>query len=257
MDNSPSNSKQNPRVLFIHGFMGSALNWGSTRNFLEAQMKAQTYAIDLLGHALNHAKQPTPDAHQALVEDLEAQITSFSPTHVVAHSFGFRPALLLGIKNPKLIPHLFVEDSSPDLTKDAFDFLMGILNTKTPFNNRDEARAYFDQNFGIRTAVSRFLLSNIRSTPDGRADWRFDKAFLKQLLQEALKNDLWKEWKEYSGSAELIYGSRSDGISQATIDRMKTLRPKLPVHRIEDSGHWIHADQPHAFVDLLCSLMRS
>jgi esterase len=243
------------RVLFIHGFMGSALNWGSIRTFLEAQRNVKTFAVDLLGHALNHPKTEGPSAHELMVQDLEKQIIPFAPTHVVAHSFGFRPALLLGIKNPALIPFLIVEDTHPELGQTAYDFLMGILNSPVPFRTREEARNYFDEKFGKQTSLSRFLLSNIRSTPDNQATWRFNKPFLAHLLTESLNNPLWREWQQFKGKSSLVYGEKSDAISPETIEKMKSLQPNLTVHKVDNSGHWIHADQPQAFVECLCSII--
>ncbi len=240
------------KVLFIHGFMGSALNWGRIRNLLEVlRPGTQTFAIDLLGHAARHptGEQSRADsAHRVLTETLEEDISQFKPSHVVAHSFGLRPSLLLGQKNPKLIPHLIVEDSSPELNEAAFQYLMKILKAPTPFANRDLAKAYFESVFGVQTAISRFLLSNIRSREDSSSDWRFDCPFLERLLKEALENSLWEEWKNFPGKMDLIYGTKSELFK---LKEMTEARPELRIYPIEDAGHWVHSDQSEAFVQTL------
>ncbi len=245
----------NTRVVFIHGFMGSALNWGRIRMLLE-EKGATAFAVDMLGHALNHPKRPlSGTAHEALTLNLIQQLEEIKPTHVVAHSFGLRPSLLMGQKRPDLIPHLIVEDASPMITPQAHSFLMSVLNAPVPFRTREDAKTYFDNTYGAQTALSRFFLSNIRSREDNLADWRFDKAFLEELLNEALARNLWKEWEQFPNQTDLIYGENSETMPPSIIDEMKAHRKNLSVHPIQNAGHWIHSDQPAAFVETIASIV--
>jgi len=245
----------NARVVFIHGFMGSALNWGRIRMMLE-EKGAKAFAVDMLGHALNHPKRPlSGSAHEALTQDLISQLETIKPTHVVAHSFGFRPSLLMGFKRPELIPHLIVEDASPMITPQAHSYLMSVLNAPVPFRTREDAKAYFDNTYGAQTALSRFFLSNIRSREDGLADWRFDKSFLEELLNEALAQNLWKAWEDFPNKTDLIYGANSETMPPSIVDEMKSHRKELATYSIPNAGHWIHSDQPTAFVDTIASIV--
>lgn len=237
--------------------MGSALNWGRIRNMMEAKGNIETFAVDLLGHALNHPKDPAAykNAHAALSQNLIEELEKIQPTHVVAHSFGFRPALIIGQKRPELIPHLIVEDSSPELTENAYSFLMSVMNAPVPFRTREEARDYLDKKYGHQSALSRFFLSNIRSRPDGMADWRFDKRFLEALLNESLDRSLWPEWEKFPGKADLVYGANSEGLPPALVQKMRASRKNIRVVAVEGSGHWVHSDQAEAFVEALVSLL--
>lgn len=243
------------RVLFLHGFMGSALNWGRIRNLLEAK-GINTFAIDLLGHALNHAQKPLNiSAHEALTQDLIVQCAAFNPTHIVAHSFSLRPCLLMALKRPDLIPHLVVEDSSPELSPSAHSFLMSVINAPVPFRTRELARDYFDNRYGPQSALSRFFMSNIRSTSEGLADWRFDRSFLEMLLNEALAQNLWKEWSAFPNKVDLIYGVNSEALNSSTIDEMKKQQKDLGLYPIENAAHWVHSDQADAFANTVAKIV--
>lgn len=245
----------NARVVFIHGFMGSALNWGRIRMLLEAK-GAKAFAVDMLGHANRHPKRPfVGTAHEALANDLIHQLEDIKPTHVVSHSFGFRPSLLMAQKRADLIPHLIVEDASPMITPQAHSYLMSILNAPVPFRTREDAKLYFDNTYGAQTALSRFFLSNIRSREDGLADWRFDKAFLEELLNEALAQNLWKEWEDFPNQTSLVFGTNSETMPPSIVNEMKSHRKELKTYPIEDAGHWIHSDQPEAFVETIASIV--
>lgn len=252
------------QVLFLHGFMGSAMNWSPCRTLLEKKLlerglSLKTHAIDLLGHAQNHANANyTGSAHEAMTLDLEKQMSSQGSAIVVAHSFALRPALLLGKKNPELIPYLIVEDSSPQLSQVGYDFLTGVLAAPTPFSGRGEAKDYFDSKYGLQSPLSRFFLSNIRNgVGSTQADWRFDKAFLLKLLSEALGHDLWDTWQSYAGKLHFIYGEKSPAINPELITKMTSLRQGLEVTCIEDAGHWIHAEKPEAFADCLIKIIEN
>ncbi|MEZ4813669.1 MAG: alpha/beta hydrolase [Bdellovibrionota bacterium] len=250
--------KQDTRIVFIHGFMGSALNWGRVRGLLEEKVPGlKSFAIDLLGHALNHPKSVAApgQAHAELCKDLKSQLSAIKPTHVVAHSFGLRPALDLADTNPELIPHLIVEDSSPELSPQAHAFLMSVINAPVPFRTREEAKIYFDNKYGAQSALSRFFFSNIRTQEDGLANWRFDKNFLEALLNEAIRRDLWDLWKTLPSKLSLIYGEQSDSFPAEVINKMKALRPDMKAYPIAKAGHWVHSDQPLDFVEVLSKII--
>jgi pimeloyl-ACP methyl ester carboxylesterase len=245
------------KIVFLHGFMGSALNWGRIRSLIETYEDIESYALDLLGHALNHPKDAAAynNANLTMSNDLIEQLDKIKPTHVVAHSFALRPTLLVGQKRPDLIPHLIVEDSAPELSASAHKFLMDVINAPVPFRTREEAKAYFESKYGIQSVLSRFFLSNIRSRPDGLADWRFDKRFLECLINEALKKDLWAEWKSFPNETSLIYGLKSEGMSKDLVLKMQSLRSSVKTLGIEGAGHWVHSDQAELFVKAIVSLL--
>jgi pimeloyl-ACP methyl ester carboxylesterase len=255
-------------LLFVHGFMGSALNWSTVRSKVEALanesgIPLKTHAVDLLGHSSRRSSKPLSSftsAHAALYEELLQDIESMGPIVAVGHSFGLRPLLLISQKRPELIPFLIVEDASPELSLQSCSFLNKILKTTpTPFRTRESAREYFDTKYTKQLA--RFLLSNIRSLKDPEIhDWRFDRPFLEALLLEAESNPLWQEWHQYSGESFLITGEKSTlfadpSVLQTMIE--KRLPRRLPHYEIKNSGHWIHSDQQDDFCRVLIQIIIS
>lgn len=255
-------------LIFVHGFMGSALNWSSVRYKIESlanqsSLELKTHAVDMLGHASKRSSRDLKSyktAHEALAQELLSDIKDFAPIVAVGHSFGLRPLLLIAKENPELIPNLIVEDASPELSAESCFFLFNVLNkTPTPFRTRESAREYFNNRYTPQLA--RFLLSNIKSLEEsGLHDWRFDRTFLEQLLTEAEKNPLWDEWNSYSGNTYLISGEKSALFSDPEVLKkmlQRRLPHKLPHSEIKDSGHWIHSDQQEAFCKALFEILTS
>jgi pimeloyl-ACP methyl ester carboxylesterase len=259
-------------LILVHGFMGSALNWGPCKSLLEK--KAQTanldlniFSFDLLGHAnksLSAHQSSAQDLHQvlslSLLEDIERLIHDLEkiPTIALGHSFGLRPLLLLSKEFPELFSHLIVEDASPELRLEGYSFLKKLLETTpAPFRTREDAKSYFETNYG-EGALSRFFLSNIRAAKEGiGADWRFDKGFLLGLLEEAKNTPLWEEWKSFKGESALIYGEKSESLNLEEIQKMTQLRSPKALHSfaVPDSGHWVHSEKLEPFVDLVFDLL--
>ncbi len=242
------------------------MNWGRIRTLVEKQLTQlgapiETYALDLLGHANRHSSQKEENAHLALINDLEKQIQekSIGPCIALGHSFGLRPLLLLGEKRPELFPYIIAEDTSPTISMTAYTRLKEILNNAPlPFTSRDEAKSFFDAKYGASSALSRFLHSNIKEKSFGQHSWRFDHVFLNQLLDEAVKNPLWNQWSNFKGSISIIYGDKSDLISPSLLAELQTKRPQdhSNVYKVSNAGHWIHADQPEAFVESVVNVIQ-
>ena len=246
-------------VVFIHGFMGSALNWGPVRTEIEAAGWI-TAAFDLLGHAKNHPTKPFPNAHKAMVDDLETKISVLeTPVILVAHSFGLRPALLLGNRYPEKLYRLIVEDSSPVLSAPGYAMLKQILNETPDFITRDEARAYFSRRYPDNESMARFLFSNISADEnDQKYSWRFDKPFLLKALNEARDHPLWEAWANFTGAIDLIYGGKSPLFSHVDVrTKMANIRSPRPYSQIciPSAGHWIHSEERQEFVNALLELL--
>jgi esterase len=253
-------------LLFVHGFMGSALNWSTVRAKIEnlakqSNINLRTHAVDLLGHASKRSNQNLKtfnSSHEALTHELFLDIKDFCPSVAVGHSFGIRPLLLLAQQKPELIPVLVIEDASPELSPESCFFLKKIIEeTPTPFRTRESAREYFEKNYPNQ--VARFLLSNIRSfeSPDIN-DWRFDRPFLLSLLAEAESMPLWKELKEYKGRSFLITGEKSPIFSDPhTLQKIINARlpEKINHYEIKNAGHWIHADRQDEFCKTLLEIV--
>ena len=111
---------RNPRIVFLHGFMGSSQDWEKIINDL-----AQDYhclAVDLPGHGqslgLEPAQYTMPGTAQLLQEALVQQL---SPQRhfanlLVGYSMGGRLALYLSLSFPQSFPQAQIISGSPGLS---------------------------------------------------------------------------------------------------------------------------------------------
>jgi esterase len=251
-------------LVLVHGFLGSALNWGPVLTSLRRAPEMagwQFLAVDLLGHGGRRSSPLGPYDHLTLdrvAEDLWLQCAGKAPFVALGHSFGLRPLLRLSAHHPGAIERLIVEDSSPIVDQPNFQNLNRILtDTPVPFTTRTEAQDYFLKTYPGKMGA--FLLSNIRQNPDsGLYDWRFDFQGLSELLRDSYEHPQWKEWEALSIPIDLIRGAHSDFLSRERCEEM-IKRSKVPVRfqEVKAAGHWIHSDNVDDFVGALIKILNS
>src|SRR4051812_17780229 len=101
-------------LVLLHGFLGSALNWGPVLSRLRKKVSGWNFLTpELLGHGqrANEGRELEPSS-RAVAEDLLSQIPN-EPFVALGHSFGLRPLLSISQIRPKMIEALIVEDASP------------------------------------------------------------------------------------------------------------------------------------------------
>lgn len=252
------------KVVFVHGFLGSANNWGPVLAKLRAEPAMSGFsfqAVELLGHGTRgQVEHPQQFSESKILEQLMKDLGS-EPFVGVGHSYGLRPLLLFSKKSSGQMRALIVEDSSPEMSQQGRQTLDKIFSDiNVPFESRDAARKALDDCFGRDSVMSRFLLSNIRQRDDGLHDWRFSTIALKRLLEEAQQRSLWDEWRDYPGTIGMILGDEGASyVTRARLDQCIQFRPvgqTLSV-RISGAGHWVHSEQLNQFTAELVKLVKS
>ncbi len=240
-------------VILAHGFLGSSLNWGPVLNRLKSFSDfrdVEFFVPDLLGHGKRAGETlPSPLHLKDVALDLKNQLPHLGPWIGVGHSFGLRPLLYLSAENPNLFSKIVAEDSSPVLSGPGLQQLFDIFEKiPVPFVSRDEAKGFLDLRYGQQTALSKFLLSNIRETNEGYT-WRFQRSSLRELLIDCRDHELWSQWAAFQGPMHMILGDRSDYVSQERLNLCELSRKgKITTReKISNAGHWVHSDQPEAF----------
>ncbi len=246
------------RLALVHGFLGSAANWGPVLHKLKQRPELVGWdfaAFDLLGHG-SRRDAARPLDLESIARDLKEQIGD-DPVVALGHSFGVRPLLKIAEMAPGIITHLLVEDSSPVLSAAGLAELREIFEVPTPFETREAARDALDSRFGVGSRLSRFLLSNIRDF-EGRHDWRFDHR-LRDLLEASAREPLWSAWENFEGEIHMILGDRSSFVTEERAAECKSRRASrfTEIYRLPNAGHWVHADDPDGFCKLTSQILIS
>ena len=96
--------------------------------------------------------------------------------------------------------------------------------------------------------VRQFLLKNLQRKPEGGFSWKINLPVIRQQLSN-IGFDL-----QYQGTFEkptlFIRGRRSEYVRESDFQRIKEVFPNSKVETME-TGHWVQAEKPQEFVDVL------
>nr|WP_246326949.1 alpha/beta fold hydrolase [Burkholderia guangdongensis] len=238
-----------PAVIILHGLFGSGGNWRTVARALAPRHRV--YCVDLR----NHGNSPWSDSmdYLAMAEDVRALIESqrlSSPT-VVGHSMGGKTAMALALTSPSCVGNLVVVDIAPVAYADRFTPYVEAMRSidAAALASRTEVQRRLTERLP-EPATAPFLLQNLINRND-HFDWRLNLAAIGLAVPALSDFPAALQGRRFEGPTTLIHGSASDYVRAADIAAFPERFPACRVHTIEGAGHWVHAEQPRAFVDAL------
>ncbi len=241
------------RVVFLHGLFGQGKNFSSIAKALQPEFAS--LLVDLPNHGRSGWTERFDYAHTAdLVADvLREDVAADGPVHVVGHSMGGKVAMALALRHPELVDRLVVVDISPVDSADMseFEHLLGALATLDldELTRRGEADEHLTELIGSRQ-VRGFLLQNLREHPEEGWRWQANLELLRQELP-IIGGFLEHTGEPFDRPVLWVGGSRSPYIQPEHAEVMRQLFPRTRQVTIKDAGHWVHSEQPEAFVSVL------
>lgn len=244
--------------MFLHGLMGSAANWLKVIPAFQSEFHILTF--DQRGHGRSF--HPLTGYHpRDYAQDLKLILEElgWNATALVGHSMGARNALEFAVHFSQRVKVLVLEDIGPEANFAAFARIERLLSlVPTPFSSRGEAKDFFEKRYPQLISfypqpeiLSRFFLAGIEQKPDGTQDWRFAKEAILQSMREGRKEDHWDGFANLKMPVLVIRGEKSEDLPRPIFERMLHTKPAAKGVEIKDAGHWVHFDQPEAFIRTL------
>lgn len=236
-------------LAILHGLFGSGCNWAGIAQRLAAHHRV--IALDLR----NHGASPWADAmdYGALAEDVRATLHALGCRRfaLIGHSMGGKAAMIEALGHGAEVERLVVVDIAPagyPARHLATVRAMGALDLGG-VKRRGEADARLAPD--VADAAERaFLLQNL-VFEDGAARWRLNLAAIGRAMPLLAGFPAMAPGTAYRGPALFISGGRSDYLRPEHEPEIRRLFPNARIARIADAGHWLHAEQPQAFLDIV------
>ncbi|MFT4187250.1 MAG: alpha/beta fold hydrolase [Aeromicrobium sp.] len=240
------------RVVFLHGLMGQG------KNFTQAAKALQPEFCSLLVDLPDHGKSAWTDRVDYVVfadtiaDHLRVGFAAEGPVHLVGHSMGGKVAMTLALRHPDLLDRLVIVDISPNVSERAGEFahLLGSLAALdlATLERRSDADEALRGPIPSDT-VRQFLLQNLRATDDGGYAWQANLDVLRRDLD--VIGDFPEIDAVFDHPVLWIAGEKSDYVEEEDEPVMRALFPRTRLVTIKDAGHWVHSEQPEAFVSAL------
>lgn len=243
-----------PALLVLHGLFGSSGNW---RNIARQLGVAYTvHSVDLR----NHGASPWVDtmSYMDMADDVLQVMDrlGLAAPMVVGHSMGGKAAMALALRHPERVGQLVVVDIAP----------VSYADTLTPFARamigadvtRAASRAEVQQQLQLAVqapGVVPFLMQNL-VLRNGHFDWRINLMGICAAMPELCGFPSELLGACFEQPVTVIAGGRSPYVAQRDGAGFAPMFPQAQVEVIADAGHWVHADQPAAFLALLTQTLQ-
>lgn len=240
---------EGPPLVLLHGLFGSADNWGSiARHFSQDH---QVISVDLR----NHGRSPHADTqtYADMAEDVRETLDAMGieQASVLGHSLGGKVAMQFASQYPSRVHKLIVVDMAMRAYTDAHTHLIAAMQAVDV--RHMASRSAVDKALAAAIPdglVRQFLLTNLVKVND-HLQWRLNLTGILDnysCLQSAIEVN-------FQGPCLFIRGERSDYMSPADMAQIAQHFSLVKFASLP-TDHWVHAEQPQHFIQVLEDFLR-
>lgn len=241
-----------PPFVILHGLLGASGNWHSlSRNVFGRDFTV--YTVDLR----NHGRSPHADEidYPSMAADIEQFFRhhALREAYLMGHSMGGKVAMQTALTDPGLVSKLIVVDVAPraypPYHQEILDALRGVNPSEA--GSREEIDDALAETI-TSTPVRQFLLKNL-SYEDGTYAWQMGLEEIDanyDKINQGIDSD-----RAYEGPALFVRGEKSHYITDEDEEDIFRLFPNAQIETIAGAGHWIHADKPDAFAEVVMNFL--
>lgn len=241
------NGEGKDALVILHGLLGSSANWRSLAKRF-GQHRA-VYSLDLR----NHGQSPWSDTmnYAVMADDVLELIDSLDHQRVclLGHSMGGKVAMQLALSAPDSIDSIIIADIAPVAYTHDFDHFVEpmLAMDLSSISRRSQADALLRKSIPD-AAIRAFLLHNLEyEKSTDRWSWRPNLPVLQDSMSNIIEFDI-----PLPGvctcPALFLHGEYSDYIQPQHVQTIRFHFPRASFNEIKQAGHWLHAEQPKAFV---------
>ncbi len=242
-----TNGEGENAIIILPGLLGSSANWQSIAKRMG--QRRTVYTLDMR----NHGQSPWSDHmnYPAMSDDVAEFISTLDHKKVclLGHSMGGKVAMRLAFNAPQLIDSLIIADIAPlRYLHDFDDFITAMMNLDlTSFTRRSDADAALATSVDS-PPIRSFLLHNLSFEPNRDAyAWRPNLNVLLNAMPEITGFSL-SDTDTFNKPSLFIHGANSDYVTPAGKKLISQHFRGASFNKLENAGHWLHAEQPGAFI---------
>jgi esterase len=236
-------------LLILHGFLGMSDNW-KTLGTQFAKIGYQVHLLDLR----NHGRSFHSDVfnYEIMMEDVVAycKFHHLASISIIGHSMGGKVAMFLATNYPNSLDKLVVADIGPKYYKPHHQEILEGLNAvdfsqKPERNQVEELLTNYIPDFGTR----QFLMKSLYWKEPGQLAFRFNLDSFNANIEQI--GTALPEEKIFKKDSLFIRGGSSKYILDTDFEEIKSHFPRAVLETIPNVGHWLHAENPKLFFEIV------
>lgn len=240
-------------VLILHGMFGTLDNWQTIAKKLAEHF--MVFIIDLR----NHGRSPHSEDfdYTIMANDIREFMENnwIYEAYVVGHSIGGKVAMQLASENPDLVKKLAVVDIAPKVYvgnhQSIFEALFSLdLDQLQSRKEADQLLQEKIDSYGVR----QFILKNLSINKETQHyEWKMNLPVIHAAYQTILGKG--NSSIPFDNPTLFIKGGESKYILPEELEDYKAYFPNATLKTIEKAGHWVHAEQPKVFLEVLTDFL--
>jgi esterase len=274
LSSTSSSLSDSTPIIFIHGLLGSSTNFRATQT-RASRSGRDTFAVDLR----DHGQSPHSTGSSTLLDyakdvalTIESRIPLGKKVDLVGHSLGGKTGMVLALTRPELIRRLVVVDIAPvayvgeganaiSAWRDVSAVVLAAHNLDaSKFRSRQAVDAKLAESGVGDPGVRSFVCQNLIVSSDGSYKWRMNSAALVASLPNFASFPADHFFPQPSSTSRpevhFIAGEKSGYVKPHHHSKILQLFPQAHLHPpIQGAGHWVHADKPIEFWELLAKCL--
>ncbi len=238
-----------PPLMIVHGLFGHGENWRSPARKLGERFRV------ILPDLRNHGDSPWSATMSIteMAQDLfdTADALGLGPVRLLGHSLGGKVAMAAALRDPERVEALVVADMAPRSYQPSHqEILRGMQAVaERGVGSRREADELLSEHVPHQL-VRGFLLKSLRQDRDGRYRWKINLQAIQSEYRDLLGWPLGD--REYGRAVLFLGGKESDYlVRERDQEAIRIQFPNASIETISKAGHWLHVEQPQAFLERL------
>lgn len=239
-------------LLILHGFLGSGDNWITLgRQFAK---DFEVHLIDLRNHGRSFHDEEMD--YEVMCQDVLYYCSHYQLDNIylLGHSMGGKVAMHLAVHHPELISKLIIADIAPKKYPHRHQVILEALqavNFSVVGSRADIERVlaqYIDNK-----AIRQFLMKNIKRIDQNTFAYKCNLPVL--VSHYELINENIPPLSQFEGKSLFLKGAYSDYILESDVTNIEAHFPQAQIKSIEKAGHWLHAEQPEKFYEIVMNFL--
>eukprot|EP00210_Caulerpa_lentillifera_P004804 g4586.t1 len=267
-----------PTIVLVHGILGSKKNLRAFANrLLDGHPSWQAILVDLRCHGDSHKRKSKESSSvdvnnvQSAAKDILQLLNYLKifPRVLIGHSFGGKVIMSMAQQFGKTLPRpvqAWVLDTMPGevrndhgLSRDhPLELIKTLQSIPLPIRSRSELIDVLISH-GFSQSIASWMTTNLvpykgmnNNSNNNGFRWNFDLTGIEQLYKSYEMECLWSFLKSPPVGLKLdfVHAERSQfrwgGKEEETVNSYGH-----KVHLLEDSGHWVHTDNPTGLFQIM------
>jgi pimeloyl-ACP methyl ester carboxylesterase len=235
-------------LFILHGLFGLGDNW-STLSKAFAEQGFGVYLIDQRNHG--RSEHSFDFNYDFMANDLKVLMEDegLHTVNIIGHSMGGKTAMYFTWQYPEQVNKMIVADISPAYYPQHHQSVLSALHSMnlSELTSRKQAEEILRNALNDEGTIQ-FLLKNLYWKTDTQLEWRFGLQEIEdniEMIGEALPGD-----DVIDVPTLFLKGERSGYIQGEHEELIRKRFSNVEIKVVPNAGHWVHAENPKAFLEL-------